>query len=383
MMHETPDLGPNAHLSKREQTEQLLHQYDRMHHDKAHLTHSITEMERGYQHVIDEQHLDLQDAKLQFHNACSAMSSLERRVEALEQDKMQLLVEIEDWKLNCHSKLKKDIQPLDFSNEIQKVADPKAFGILKGLLLELNRYKGEFMALEQNLKDFDGRDSALIEENKKLLNKGKKMAAELKGLTIKVDQLKTQNEFCLGEMEHCQRLNDKLKKQLEKSIGTPPQPPPKNPLGKPSTTNPAVPEPDADQILDTVLKILKIDDKSTLVNSITAIEQAYQYLPSLQSTTEDLYTIVTKNNIFNSNINSYNDLSSCVENWALNLHDYKNLVDGLLETLEISDEQDKTINFILENVKILISREQASRTARVGVGFRDLKDEENFLVIMN
>lgn len=146
------------------------------------------------------------------------------------------------------------------------------------------------------------------------------MAAELKGLTMKVDQLKTQNEFCLGEMEHCQRLNDKLKKQLEKSTG------------KPQEANAAVPSPDSDQILDSILSILKLSDKSTLINSITAIEQAYQYLPSLQTTTEDLYTIVTKNNIFNSNINSYNDLSSCVENWALNLHDYKNLVDGLLDT---------------------------------------------------
>jgi hypothetical protein len=102
----------------------------------------------------------------------------------------------------------------------------------------------------------------------------------------------------------------------------------------------------------------------------------------VQSATEDLYTIVTKNKIFKSNINSYYDLSSCVENWALNLHNYKNLVYGLLDTLKISDEQDKTINFILENVKILIYREQASGTAGFVVeGLpRDLKDEENFLV---
>ena len=45
------------------------------------------------------------------------------------------------------------------------------------------------------------------------------MVTELKGLNLKVQQLNTQNEFCLGEMEHCQRQSDKLKTQLTKKNG--------------------------------------------------------------------------------------------------------------------------------------------------------------------
>jgi len=78
-----------------------------------------------------------------------------------------------------------------------------------------------------------------------------------------------------------------------------------------------------------VCDVLSIENENDLVKSVQAIEQAYQYLPSLQSTIEQLYASVIKNNLFNAQLDSYTDITSCVENWATNLHDYKHLVEGM------------------------------------------------------
>ena len=131
-----PDVDPSSHISKREQTEQLLYQYDKLHHDKAYLANSMQEMELGYKSLLDQKSHENHEIKHQLGQAISAVNSLEHHIQGIDREKNQLLMEIEDWKLSCHSKLKKDIQPLDFENEIQKIKDPLAFGILKGLLTE-------------------------------------------------------------------------------------------------------------------------------------------------------------------------------------------------------------------------------------------------------
>lgn len=54
-----------------------------------------------------------------------------------------------------------------------------------------------------------------------------------------------------------------------------------------------------------ICTILKIKDESKLVSSIKIIEQAYQLLPSLQSTVENIFKIVYDGNIFDTPLNSY------------------------------------------------------------------------------
>ena len=127
-----------------------------------------------------------------------------------------------------------------------------------------------------------------------------------------------------------------------------------------------------------VCQVLKISDKFNLVKSVKAIEQAYQYLPQLQSTTEELYKIISKNNIFNSEISSYEDLTVSVDNWAINLQDYKAQVDGLLNALDINDEEEKTINYIIEQVQQLKRTCDELIQKNNDSKLNDPKDEENF-----
>jgi len=155
-------------------------------------------------------------------------------------------------------------------------------------------------------------------ENKKLDVKIKKLFGEWKYQKSQAEKLKTQNTFCIGELEHYQRQNDKLQNQV-------------NLLSTQKIKDGENPQEllHYEEQVKAVCQILKIEDEHNLVNNVQAIEKAYQYLPSLQGTIEELFKIVTKNNIFNSQIESYNDINSCIENWALNLQDYKNLVEGL------------------------------------------------------
>ena len=56
-----------------------------------------------------------------------------------------------------------------------------------------------------------------------------------------------------------------------------------------------------------ICAVLKIKDESKLVNSVKIIEEAYQLLPSLQSTVESIFKIVYEGDILDaaSNLNSY------------------------------------------------------------------------------
>lgn len=203
--------------------------------------------------------------------------------------------------------------------------------------------------------------TALEKENKKMDTKIKKLFSEWKYQKSQAEKLKTQNDFCIGELEHYQRQNDKLQNQLNLL---------NNSEDKKSFLV-------YEEMVKDVCKILKIKQESELINTVKAMEQAYAYLPSMQTTIEELFKIVTKNNIFNSSIDSYNDVNSCIENWALNLQDYKNLVEGLLDVLGINEEQDKTINFILENIRILIRRDEMNKVKNRST--MSVKDEENIL----
>ena len=93
-----------------------------------------------------------------------------------------------------------------------------------------------------------------------------------------------------------------------------------------------------------------------MVNSVRIIEEAYQLLPSLQSTVESIFKIVYEGDVLDaaSNLNSYDvfikltkDLSSAVENWSANLQDYKHLVDGLIDILDIEEDENRTVNYIV------------------------------------
>ena len=176
----------------------------------------------------------------------------------------------------------------------------------------------------------------------------------------------------MGELEHTQRKVDRLQNELQKVTGK----------------NYEADFPDTSQKYEEIIKdvcdILKVENENDLVKSVQAIEQAYQYLPSLQSTVEQLYASVQKNNIFNAQLDSYTDITSCIENWAVNLHDYKHLVEGLLEVLKINDDTDRTVSFILENVRVLCRKEELGELDKPPMtsgnrGIFSSRDEENFL----
>ena len=100
---------------------------------------------------------------------------------------------------------------------------------------------------------------------------------------------------------------------------------------------------------------MKIKEESKLLGSIKIIEEAYQLLPSLQRTVESTFKIVYEGNIFDTPLNSYDvlyilhtkDLVDAIENWSTNLQDYKSLVDGLLDILEVYEDENKTVSYIV------------------------------------
>lgn len=355
-MNEIVNKNPDF-ISRRE--DKLFGQINALENENFELTNAYSDLKNQYNIILDNTNVEVMQLTEQLNDAVTTITSRENQIFNMEK-------ELEIWKMNANKNLAETIGSEEFEAEINKIQDPDSFTILRSLQIELKRANETIRQLQsQNL-------DALKQQNVKLETKCKKLFGEWKYQKSQAEKLKTQNDFCLGELEHYQRKVDRLQNELNKLTGK----------------NVDIEIPDIslkyEEMVKDVCDILKIENQSDLVKSVQAIEEAYQYLPSLQSTVEQLYASVLKNNVFNAQLDSYTDLTYCIDNWAINLYDYKHLVEGLLQTLKIDDDQDRTVNFIQENVRVLIRKEEMKEQNQnprpVDVrGLLSARDEENFL----
>ena len=337
---------------------QLFDQINALEDEKLDLTNAYASLEDNCNLIIEKTSNEMEEIKQVLNNAVQSVTALELETADLNR-------ELEIWKMNASTKLIQTMGANDFEVEIQRIQDATSFTILKALLLELKQ-------ANEKIKQYQNQDPDVKKENLRLNTKCNKLFGEWKYQKSQSEKLKTQNEFCLGELEHYQRKNDRLQNDLNKITG--------------KSVDAEMPDVSLkyEQIVKDVCQVLKIDNENDLVKSAQAIEQAYQFLPSLQGTVEHVYATVTKNNIFNSELESYTDVTHCIENWAINLHDYKNLCEGLLDVLKIDEDQDRTVSFILENVRVLVRKDETRELENQplnldGRGMLNARDEENFM----
>ena len=337
---------------------QLFDQINALEDEKLDLTNAYASLEDNCNLIIEKTSNEMEEIKQVLNNAVQSVTALELETADLNR-------ELEIWKMNASTKLIQTMGTNDFEIEIQRIQDATSFTILKALLLELKQ-------ANEKIKQYQNQDPDVKKENLRLNTKCNKLFGEWKYQKSQSEKLKTQNEFCLGELEHYQRKNDRLQNDLNKITG--------------KSVDAEMPDVSLkyEQIVKDVCQVLKIDNENDLVKSAQAIEQAYQFLPSLQGTVEHVYGTVTKNNIFNSELESYTDVTHCIENWAINLHDYKNLCEGLLDVLKIDEDQDRTVSFILENVRVLVRKDETRELENQplnldGRGMLNARDEENFM----
>jgi hypothetical protein len=186
-----------------------------------------------------------------------------------------------------------DIDDEFVKREIEKIKDPSSYSALRSIVTRTNRLKAENLSLQKELHGESQRIMQAQKMGSSMQNKNRVITGEVKALRAKVDQLKTQNDFLLNELEFSQR---KMKSKRQAGAG------PKAAQGADGVGG-------ADsgykKIVSDVCEILRIEDASNLVDSIKTIETAYQFLPSLQLTVENIFKIVTEGNIFDTPINSY------------------------------------------------------------------------------
>ena len=70
------------------------------------------------------------------------------------------------------------------------------------------------------------------------------------------------------------------------------------------------------------------------------------------------------------------DLADAVENWATNLQDYKSLVDGLLDILEVEEDENKTVSYIVGSTHTAANRQQAQEEVRTRPPRRSSGDDQ-------
>lgn len=272
---------------------------------------------------LTEQIADLEGA-LRSKDKATRMSGSE--LEELRRENGQLRDQLLD-------KYTKELSDEALGREISNVRDPGSFQALKSILSRLERQKQENQSLKREIDAAGSLQRSLGDASSKLKQKD----SEIKTLQAEIKKLMIQNEFLLREYEFLQKKHNQ---GVKRKFG-----------------NDEVVQPGADGhsdaktsgVLEEICTILKIKDQSKLISSVKMIEEAYRLLPGLQNTVETIFKTVSENPVFDTPLNSYDDLIDAVENWGHNLADYQSLVNGLLETLEIDNEEQKTVSFIVSS----------------------------------
>lgn len=209
------------------------------------------------------------------------------------------MVDNNDLRTELESQFRNNVDKFgmgQLEGEINKIRDPKSFGILRRVMTEMNKLQSQVERLEGEAAGERNKVSEIKQMGTSYKQKNRLISGEVKALRGKVDQLSTQNDFLLNELKYSQR---KLKESVSRKGGN----------GGSVQTAVVAGRGTEDgvyrELVEQICDILSIQDESTLLDSVKTIETAYQFLPSLQITVENIYKIVTEGNIFETPINSY------------------------------------------------------------------------------
>ena len=226
-------------------------------------------------------HLNQMNAQLS-----KKVSKLQDKNTRLSHKNEELKTELTILTETLNQKFMKEINSEAIQNEIKRVKDPSSYSALRAILTKMNRMETDMRAMEAELAEEGHKLNHADRLKSTYKTKNKQILGEVQSLRAKVDQLKTQNDFLLNQLDYSER-----KAGIRNNLGA-------QGAGEYKAK--------IRQICD----IFRIEDESMLLDSIKTIEVAYQFLPSLQVTVENVFKIVTEENIFDTPINSYN-VSEC------------------------------------------------------------------------
>jgi predicted nucleic acid-binding Zn-ribbon protein len=111
-------------------------------------------------------------------------------------------------------KLAQDIDDELINREIRKVKDPSSFSALKAILSRIAKIQADADSAAQELQSVHQLKSKVTEGGAKQ----KELSLEIKSLRKKVEQLNTQNEFLLGELDFSRKKLQEGKGRVQKQV---------------------------------------------------------------------------------------------------------------------------------------------------------------------
>lgn len=256
----------------------------------------INEISERYEIALQEKEAKITELNSNIKELMSNLTIIQNENLNLNASNEKLKGEMEKFTLNMKSDFTREMNDHLITAEIRKVKDPSSFTALRSLMTKMNKMKLRISSLEAQLTNETKRAEVVQEKGNSIVTKNKEISSQVKALREAVDSLKTRNGFLLNELEHSQR---KLR-QYQSHRGE-----------KGSASNPVQEDSDGyyQRLVQEICSILSIETQENLINQIKTIENAYQFLPSLQSTVETIFKTVMADNIFDTPINSYDVLS--------------------------------------------------------------------------
>lgn len=231
----------------------------------------------------------------------------------------------------------------DIIQEIEQIDDPYALVVINKLMFGPQLPQGPqiLQNTSQNTQSFktelESAKYQIEQEHKQTLRKltllNEEAHKELK-------TLKEQNAFLLSQLDFAE-------KQLE-TKGVKPD------FGHTKKENTA--------LKSEICRIFQLGPDDDVIDCLVKIERGYQYVPMMQETLEQVYTILTENDVLPVMCTSKNQMIEILENWAANLNDYQNLVKTLFEVMGITNPNFKSRTYLVESIRKLISTRQFDGT---------------------
>ena len=215
--------------------------------------------------------------------------------------------------------------------ELDQIEDPYAIVIINKLLTSnsrINRTNKTSFTSKFDDAENTGVNKAFQDYQKKV----KKLLYEKKQMMAENDTLKTQNDFLTNQLNFVQK---KLAHSNKKAYSMNTLPP------------------NSDDLQSAICVMFGIRDSSKLIENLKRIQKAFEFLPTLQKTVEQIYQIVCDRSCIPVVCNSHDQLIEIIENWASNLNDYQDLVSELFNILKINEEDQKNRTHLIQSIRKL------------------------------
>ena len=279
---------------------------------------------------------EVQEIQGKLDRAFGEMNSLKAYAEDCENKNTYLQKKLDLFEGTLKGQIKNHSQSKDdLLEEIEQIEDPFALVIINKLLFNSGIWTNEptdRRYTKSSFKSAPENEMVKRSEQTKLQNRLNHLQHDFKDLSVEVSTLKTQNQFLLKQLEFAEK--QLVSKGVKSSFG-------KSDLGNKFNTELQI------------CSMFGIQDESRMIDSLLKIQRAYQYVPVMQETLEQIFSIVTDNHFMPVNCNSTTQLVEVLENWVDNLKDYQNLVTQLFDILNVQEENLKNRTHLITSIKEL------------------------------